>query len=368
MSKNVLTSTATSNTLIDGLIRAIFSIEPDVMASLSHGDDETRLRLRPGMERSSDPLDGLSVLLRRTVAASVAMRDHDAGVSLVTERQARAAGWPTAQMANLSLVLAWAIAVKEAALACPILFEADEEPDAPMSFLFRDGDHLPSLEALLDTLVQLRSIDNVTTDESSLASLNAPAVHDRKPVQPVQLGELLKMWLGVDAGAVEIPADSWGPRQGDCNTRAVGVVAWIVGTAIETAQVLQHEQIMAVRVKTDRDAALAGEPGANSANLALLLAAAASHADGLTVHVLPPRPDLAEVLVEAGRCIDNGCGQSAADQETTSVQMLELEDLAKRAYVHVGRQAAARVAHRLFDEATGKALTRPRLLGDENAR
>ena len=365
MSKNVSTSTATSNDLIDGLIRATFSVEPDVMASLSHGDDETRLRLRPGMERSSDPLDGLAVFLRRTVAASIAMRDHYAGMSLVTERQARTAGWPTARVANLSLLLAWAIAVKEPTRACPILLEADEEAEAPVGFLFHGGDHLPSLKALLDTLTRLRSLEFATTDENSFASLNAPAVHDRKPVQ---LGELLREWLGVDASAVEIPADSWGPRQDNCNTRAVGVAAWIVGTAIEGFQALQTEEIMAVRLKTARDAALAGEPGANAANMALLLAAAASHADGLTVHVLPSRPDFAETLVEAARSIGCEHRQSAADQETVSVQMLELEDLAARGFVHVGRRAAARVAHRLFDEATGRALAHTRLLADEHAR
>lgn len=365
MSKNVSTSTATSNDLIDGLIRAIFSIEPDVMASLSHGDDETRLRLRPGMERSSDPLDGLAVFLRSTVAASIAMRNHHAGVSLVTERQARAAGWPTAQVANVSLILAWAIAVKEPTGACPILLEADEGSEAQVGFLFRGGDHLQPLETLLETLTRLRRTEFATTDEAPTASLNAPAVHHRKLVQ---LSEVLKQWLGVDASAVEIPADSWGPRQDNCNTRAVGVAAWIVGTAIEGFQVLQTEEIMAVRLKTNQDAALAGEPGANSANLALLLAAAANHAAGVTVHFLPPTPAFASALVEAARSIGCEHRQPAADPETATVQRLDIEDLAARGYIHIGRRAAARVAHRLFDEATGTALPHTRLLADERAR
>ncbi len=365
MSKNVSTSTATSNDLIDGLIRATFSVEPDLMAALSHGDDETRLRLRPGMESSFDPLDGLAVFLRSTVAASIAMRNHHAGVSLATERQARVAGWPTARVANLSLLLAWAIAVKEPTGACPILLEADEGSEAQVGFLFRGGDHLPPLETLLDILTRLRRTDFATTDEAPTASLNAPAGHDRKPVQ---MGELLAQWLGVDASAVEIPADSWGPRQDNCNTRAVGVVAWIVGTAIEGFQALQTEEIMAVRLKTNQDAALAGEPGANAANLALLLAAAASHAAGLTVHVLPSRPAFAEALVEAGRSIRCEHRHSAVDQDMATVQRLDLEDLAARGFIHVGRRAAARVAHRLLDEATGTAFDSTRLLADEHAR
>ena len=49
----------TSNALIDDAIRSIFDVEPAVMASLSHGDEQERLRLSPDMETSGDQLDGL---------------------------------------------------------------------------------------------------------------------------------------------------------------------------------------------------------------------------------------------------------------------------------------------------------------------
>ncbi len=361
MSKTAMTS----NNLVDDLIRTTFSIEPAAMASLSHGDDQVRLRLLPGMDTSSDPLDGLDVFLRRTVAASVAMREHHAAVSLVTERQARAAGWPTARIANLSLILAWAMFITEPARALPVLLEADEEAEAPVSPLVRADDRLPSLEKLLATLGQSRQIDIAAMDQSARARQNAPAVHDRKLVQ---LGELLQRWLGADAEAVELPADRWAPRLSSCNARAVGVFSWIATEALDLGLVLQEERIMAVRTRTDPDAALAGEPGATAANLALLLGAAANHAAGVTVHVLPPKADFAAALVEAGRHIESGYRQPAEDQEAETVQVLELEDLAGRGYIHVGRRAAERVARRLFREATGEAAAQTRLLADEAAR
>ena len=365
MSKNVSTSTATSNDLIDGLIRATFSVEPDVMASLSHGDHEVRLRLLPGVEVSSDPLDGVELFLRRTVAASIALREHHGAVWLVTERQARAAGWPTARMANLSLILAWASSIGETASVLPVLLEADEEPGSLVSPLVRAGDDLPSLTALLATRAGLRRIDIDAMDQVASACQNVPAVHNCKLVD---LGEVLQRWLGVDASAVELPADRWAPRRSSRNARAAGVFGWIAFNAVDMSHVMQEERTMAVRLKTDRDAALAGEPGANSANLALLLAAAANHAAGVTVHFLPPKPAFASALIEAGRCVESEGRQPAADPETVTVQMLELEDLAARGFIHVGRRAAARVAHRLFDEATGTAFAHTRLLADEHAR
>ncbi len=42
--------------------------------------------------------------------------------------------------------------------------------------------------------------------------------------------------------------------------------------------------------------------------------------------------------------------------ETETLDLLELEDLARRAYVHVGRRAAMRVAQRLYDRCTRPAL------------
>jgi len=361
MSKTAMTS----NDLIDALIRTTFSIEPAVMASLSHGDDQVRLRLLPGMETSSDPLDGLDVFLRRTVAAAVAMREHHAAVSLVTERQARAAGWPTARTANLSLILAWAMFINEPARALPVLLEADEEAEAHVSPLVGADDRLPSLEMLLAILGQSRQIDIAAMEQSARARQNAPAVHDRKLVQ---LGELLQRWLGADAGAVELPADRWTPRESNCNARAVGVFSWIAFNAVDLGLLLQEERTMVVRLKTDRDAALAGEPGATAANLALLLGAAANHAAGVTLHFLAPKPDFAAALVEAGRQIESRYRQPAEDQEAETVQVLELEDLAGRGYIHVGRRAAERVARRLFREATGEAVARTRLLAGETTR
>ena len=365
MSKNVSTSTATSNDLIDGLIRATFSVEPDVMASLSHGDHEVRLRLLPGVEVSSDPLDGVDVFLRRTVAASIALREHHGAVWLVTERQARAAGWPTARMANLSLILAWASAIGETTSVLPVLLEADEEAGSFVSPLVCAGDDLPSLPTLLATRNGLRRIDIAAMDRVARACQNAPAVHNRRLVE---LGEVLQRWLGIDASAVELPADRWAPRRSSRNARAAGVFDWIAYNAEDLGHVMQEERTMAVRLKTDRDAALAGDPGAAAANFALVLAAAANHAAGVTVHVLPPRPDFAETLVEAARSIGCEHRQSAVDQETATVQRLDLEDLAARGFIRVGRRAAARVAHRLFDEATGRASGRTRLLADEHAR
>ena len=341
MSKTV----KTSNDLIDDLIRTTFGAEPDVMACMSHGDEQVRLRLLPENETSSDPLDGLEVFWRRTVAASLAMREHRGAVSLLTERQARAVGWPTARMANLSLVLAWALFVAEPAGTYPLLTEADEEAEGPVSPLVGPDEHLPSIEKLLATQAELRRMDLAEVDRSGFARRQVPIVQAGKLVH---LGNLLERWLGINAGTVELPSDQWAPRLENRNARAVGVLAWIAATAVELGHVFTEERIMAVRLKTDGDATLAGEPGATAANLALLLAAAANQGAGVTVHFLPPTADHAAALVRAGRQIERQRQRSTLDRETTTVRRLELQDLAARGFVHVGRGAAMNVADRLF--------------------
>ena len=59
----------TSNDLIDQLVQKFFRVEPNVMASLAHGDAHVRLRRLPMTEPTTDPLDGLEVFVRRTLAA-----------------------------------------------------------------------------------------------------------------------------------------------------------------------------------------------------------------------------------------------------------------------------------------------------------
>ncbi len=111
-----------------------------------------------------------------------------------------------------------------------------------------------------------------------------------------------------------------------------------------------------MRVKTETDAQLAGLPGATACNFSLLIGVAITHAAGCTVHVLPPRDDVSADLVNAGQRIDSTL-ESFDEAET--VAFLEIQDVARRGYVHLGRRAVRRVAQRLFDRRTTPAVRTP---------
>jgi len=75
------------------------------------------------------------------------------------------------------------------------------------------------------------------------------------------------------------------------------------------------------------------------------------------VHVLPPRDDVSADLVNAGQRFEGTFGDS--DDEAETVASLEIQDVARRGYVHLGRRAARRVAQRLFDRRTTPAVRTP---------
>ena len=346
-----MSTATTSNDLIDQLVQKFFRVEPNVMASLAHGDAHVRLRRLPMTEPTTDPLDGLEVFVRRTLAACLKMRKQQRAVSLVTERQARDAGWPSAHSANLAIVLAWALGISEPDIAMPLLLEAEETAKRPNRLIRVDDARLPTYDSLIASLRRSRRFDARARARSERGLQGAPAVPGRRLVS---LDALLRDWLGVDVDTVELRGDTdpWAPRLTSSNARAVGCLAWIANEVIDLVDVMQDEDVSAVREKTDLDARLAGQPGADAANLALLLAAATNHGSGYTVHFLPPQVAAADALVAAGRRAAARRGE-AGDYQAQTTELLELEDVAARGYIHVGRSAVGRVALRLFDGATG---------------
>ena len=338
----------TSYDHIADLVRAYFGIEPDAMAALAHGDEDVRLRRLPDAAPTTDPLDGVEVVVRRTVAICVALRGHPGAVSLVTERQAAAAGWPCARLANQCIVLAWSLAVTEPSLALPLLIDADEATGDAMIRLIRVGDRLPPLEELLSAFYESNRIDLDAMERASEARERTPAV---RKVGIVSLAEHLTGWLGVDVEGVELPTDRRGPRLDNRNARAVGCCAWLITSSLDLGSVMAREAIEAVRLKTEHDAQLAGEPGAALANFALLLGAAIRHGGGYTVQFLPPKDGFAAAVVEAGSRIRErratvGHDREGDEGELKIIEELELEDVTGRGYVHVGRDSAKRVAWR----------------------
>ena len=343
MSKTV----PTSYDHVDALVRNSFGIEPDAMAALARGDEDVRLRRLPDAAPTTDPLDGVEVVVRRTIALCVALRGHPGAVSLVTERQATAAGWPCASLANRCIVLAWALAVTEPTLALPLLIDADETAGEAMTRLIRVGDRLPALEELLGVFYEssrvLDALEWVAAAREHASALGKVGI--------VSIAEHLTDWLGVDVEGVELPTDRRGPRLDSRNARAVGCCAWLITSALDLGSVMAREAIEAVRLKTEHDARLAGEPGAALANFALLLGAAIRHGGGYTVQFLPPKDGFAAAVVEAGsrireRRITAGFGREGDEGELKFIEELELEDVVARGYVHVGRDSAKRVAWR----------------------
>ncbi len=344
MSKTV----PTSYDYVDALVRNSFGIEPDAMAALAHGDEEVRLRRLPDAAPTTDPLDGVEIVVRRTIAICVALRGHPGAVSLVTERQATAAGWPCASLANRCIILAWTLAMTEPTLALPLLIDADETAGEAMTRLIRVGDRLPALEALLGVFYESNRIDPDALERVAAAREHAP---DLGKVGIVSIAEHLTDWLGVDAEGVELPTDRRGPQLDSRNARAVGCCAWLITSALDLGSVMSREATEAVRLKTEHDALLAGEPGAALANFALLLGAAIRHGGGYTVQFLPPKGGFAAAVVEAGSRIRErratvGHDREGDEGELKIIEELELEDVIGRGYVHVGRDSAKRVAWR----------------------
>ena len=343
MNSNMLTS----DELIGDLTHRNFSVEPHVMAALAHGDRQVASRYLPEDAPSTDPLDGLEVLMRRAVALCWALRDHHGAVSLVTERQAAAAGWPNAGLANRCVAFAWGLRLgTEPTLATPLLLDPDEEVGAVMVPLIRMDASLPALDELLLPLHRGAPIEYDALEQAVDARRDAPAIAD---VSIVSWHDRLKEWLGIDADfdAANLPCDLQGLRMQGPNGRAVATLTWIVTTAFELGSVMKPEEIEAVRLKSELDARLAGEPGAGVANCAVLLGAAIRHGADYSPRILPPQDDLAAALVEAGRRARDRRGQMSENREASAIEMLDPRDLAARGFVHVGRQNARRVASRL---------------------
>jgi hypothetical protein len=334
-----------SNDLIDNLVRTYFGIEPDVMAKMAHGDEEVSLRLPPGTTETTDPLNGLEVLVRRVMAAVVAMRKHRGAVSLLTEHQAQRAGWPSARVVNMVLVLALALYNgSEPGMSVPILTEADENALNRVWHLIRVDRSLPSLEKLLKAWRRGWHNDKAAMDRTAQARDSALSLPGSRLVS---LSHLLQQWLGIDAHEVELPGDR--RRSGGVSSsgaRAMYYFECLAVESLEMGHVMQTEWVKAVRLKTEEDARIARQPGAVCANFALLLGAAICHGSGYTTHLLPEREDFAADLIAAGQRFQGGHGLTEDDK---SVALLEIEDLAGRGYVHVGRREAGRAARRVLD-------------------
>ncbi len=228
----------TSNDLIDNLVRQCFGVEPDVMASLAHGDREVGLRRLPSLPETKDPLDGVDVLTRRVIAMVLQIRKSPGmPAALVNEVQALAAGWPTARLANAAMTLAWGVALEtEMQTSCPILLDADETVTAVPS-LIRVDRKLPPLRKLLKDLYSARSIDPVAIERVNQARETAPAMTGRTRLG---LHDHLQAWLGVDADKVELLADRYG-RVAGRDARAALYIACLVIEGLELGRVMQAE-------------------------------------------------------------------------------------------------------------------------------
>ena len=337
-------NTPSSSDLIDDLVRTYFDIEPDVMAKLAHGDEQARLRLSPDVTEIVDPLEGLEVLARRIIAACLAMRKHQSAISLLTEHQAQEAGWPSARVANMVIVLALALYnVRDSDIAPMHLFEASEDtPSHSMRFI-GISKRLPSLEELLKSWDERSPVEGSAVERTRQERESALLVAGSRRVS---WNGMLQEWLQVDANNVDLHEDR---RVDDGDDRAMQYFGRLAIESLNMGRVMQTEGIKAVRIKTEEDARIARLPGAVAANFALLLGAAICHGSGYTVHFLPARDDFATKLIEAGQQFQGGAGLTLHHK---MAERLELEDIAGRGYVHVGRLATACAASWTVDRFT----------------
>ena len=342
-----MTQIVSSYELVGQIVRQTFGVAPDVMATLAHGDEEVRLRRLPETARTTDPNDGVEVFVRRVVAKAVAMRDHRGAIKLHTELQARAAGWPTARLADTATVLAWALSLSsDQILSVPLLVEADEDARDVADGL-RGDLPLPTLDMLCAQFYgNCSAVADPAGEQVKEVHSAASAFEGRRLVR---LDALALEWFGIDAVTISLPSDAHDPKMTGANARAIAVFVWLINEALNLGSDLRREMIEAVRVKTDADAAVAGEPGAAASNAALLLGAAIRHGGGWTVHVLQPRVGAAAALVEAGNRLQEERRRAGHDDEAKTAIYYEARDVAAREHIHVGRRNIGRVAWRLIE-------------------
>lgn len=346
---------ASHSDMVDALVRDVFKVEPAELAALAGSEAKEQTRDVMGGTPSPDTLDGVALFLRRMFAAAIAMREHHGAVHLLTQRQARKAGWSSAGLANLCLVLAWATFTNtELAYAHPVLLEADEAAPTRSNRLVQMKRRLPSLESLQDALFGVSRIDTAAMSQAAQARESVGLLPGSRLVS---VDRVLADWLGVDPSEVELPSDKRGRTVFCRNSRSAIILAMIVTEATEVGRVLQEESVAAVRAKTDADADLAGLPGAIASNASLLLGVAIAHESGHTAHVLAPDKAYAARLAEAGRRFHRQ--RSERDEAAEDAARLNLIDVAARGWVHVGRRAARRVAYRLVDRNQASELHAP---------
>lgn len=352
---------ATSTDLIDGLVRTCFGVEPDAMAALARDDAQVLLRQAPGEVQEPTELDGVEAFLRRTVAISLAMRGRIDPVRLLTERQARAGGWPCARLANMAVVLGWALVLSDGPIASiPVLLEADEAAeDLDTSF---GGDELPALDDLLDRFY--KPIDSGAVSRLDGGCREAPS----RDCRHVRLGVLVEAWFGVDVLATTLRADEYAPRLVSSNARAVAFLVWVITEGLELGAAMRSEMIDAARIKTEADARVAGEPGAVAANAVLLLACAIRHGAGWTPHLLAPREHAAAELFEHTRQVRLERPEADGDGEARIVALFALRDHAARHHIHVGRLNVQHVARRLYHRCTRPMDPGPTPVADGSGR
>ena len=338
------TTKSLSDSLVADVVRRSFGVEPDTMAALAHGDEQVRERFEPDAEPTTDPLDGVDVFVRRTVALAMALCNHPGPVMFVTEQHATVAGWPGALLANRCISLAWGLFVAtQPKSATPLLLKADEGASDAMVALIRVDKSLPDLDDLLAELNRQRQLRFDTVGWAPVSDGDVTAVAH---AGVVSVERLAVDWFGVNVDAIDLPMNVLGTRAAGSNARAVIGFKWLITAAIELGTLIDEEDIPAIRLKTEEDARLAGEPGAAMANTATLLALAIRHAQHLTIPMLPARDDLAAAVIEAGQRARARRLREGEDREAMALDLLELQDLAARGYVHVGRAAAREVAWR----------------------
>lgn len=336
----------TSNAMVADLVRAFFGVEPATMASLAHGNAVVRTRYEPEDGPTTEPLDGVEVLLRRAVALCWKLRDHHGAVMLVTERQAAAAGWPCAALANRCVLFAWTLSLTmRVDPASPLLLEPDERAGDAMVPLIRFGDGLPALGELLIPYYSRPSVDHDARERAADARQHAPVITGLR-IASVQ--ELFTRWFSIDANAdaANLACNVFSLRMTGPDARAVHACIWIVTATFELGADMKAEAVRAVRLRTEYDAWLAVDPGATAANLAVLLGLAISNGGGHLPRLLPPADGYAAATDEACRRARHRREREGGGGEVGRVEILELEDIAARGYVHVGRIAASRVAWR----------------------
>ena len=262
----------------DGHLGSSLKIDPAVLVGFG-GKDPTADQAERHQATSRR---GLNHVMRRVLAlAQTLAHEEKAAIRLKTEATAQLNGWPNATIANVAMVLVWALLDENRLIlglpSVPLLV-ADDQADQVLDPgpTGTAGSELPSAAELVDRLnyAVVLTPDMVARRERILAGEPSPVVGTRV----ASPNQMIRDTLGLDPeklARVLDPHNRWPEYSYAVDPEGAGRAGLLRLTqdAFDQYRTMRAREVEEIRLMTEADAKVARWPDAHSANFATLLSA-----------------------------------------------------------------------------------------------